>query len=229
MAAHRFRLGFKFWLNIENPQEQEIVDHIEDLKKSRSFAKTIRDGIRLIYDLRRGKTEVLQELFPWVLEQNIAPVETPDDAPQPDSTARLESHIERLEQLLLQQGAMPVENSKPSQAPVPVKRESSVSDDFEITVTQSKNSENNRSDWNFAIASAATIYGNYEALPQKIIEYGIRTGRIPAETVRHRLHEPPPQKIIPKPESSNPQQMDVPQFDAPNPDDFDDASIDLFG
>ncbi|HLA45639.1 MAG TPA: hypothetical protein VJZ27_19475 [Aggregatilineales bacterium] len=225
MATHRFRLGFKFWLNIENPQEQEIAEHIEDLKQSRTFAKTIRDGIRLIYDLRRGKTEVLQELFPWVLEQNISPSEMPDDSPKPDANAKLEAHIERLEQLLLQQGAMPVENSKPSQAPVPVKRESSAPDDFEITVTPAKNDENNRSDWNFAIASAATIYGNYDALPRKIIEYGVRTGKIPAEMIQHRWKQSPAQSGI----RDNPKQMEVPQFSVPDFGDFDDASIDLFG
>ena len=57
---------FRFWLDVFKPQESELVDTIESLKNNRSFTQTIRDGIRLICDLREGKLDVLFELFPWV-------------------------------------------------------------------------------------------------------------------------------------------------------------------
>lgn len=60
------RIGFKFWLNMNKADEEAIADQIELLKNERSFTEVIRDGIRLICDLRKGKLDVLFELFPWV-------------------------------------------------------------------------------------------------------------------------------------------------------------------
>ncbi len=62
------RYRFNFWLNSKNPDELQIAEEIENLKRIRLFAKTIRDGIRLICDLRRGSVAVLLELFPDVKE-----------------------------------------------------------------------------------------------------------------------------------------------------------------
>lgn len=64
MKRKSFRQRFVFWLDITKSHEADIAETIEELKDKRSFAKTIRDGIRLIVDLRRGNTEVLFELFP---------------------------------------------------------------------------------------------------------------------------------------------------------------------
>ena len=71
MAQKSRRLMFRFWLDIFKPEEAKIVDTIEDLKSDRSFTQTIRDGIRLICDLRDGKLDVLFELFPWVKAEFI--------------------------------------------------------------------------------------------------------------------------------------------------------------
>ncbi|MGB7340845.1 MAG: hypothetical protein WBC91_18250, partial [Phototrophicaceae bacterium] len=60
------RIGFKFWLNLRKEDEAAIADQVEMLKNERSFTQTIRDGIRLICDLKNGKLDVLFELFPWV-------------------------------------------------------------------------------------------------------------------------------------------------------------------
>jgi len=46
--------------------EADVADTIANLKKDRRFAPTVRDGIRLVADLRQGNLEVLFELFPWV-------------------------------------------------------------------------------------------------------------------------------------------------------------------
>ena len=66
MANESYRLMYRFWLNIAKPAEEAIADKIEILKNERMFSQTIRDGIRLICDLRDGKLDVLFELFPWV-------------------------------------------------------------------------------------------------------------------------------------------------------------------
>lgn len=66
MANKPYRLMYKFWLDINKTDEEAIADKIETLKTKRAFSKTIRDGIRLVCDLRNGKLDVLFELFPWV-------------------------------------------------------------------------------------------------------------------------------------------------------------------
>ncbi len=55
----------KFWLDADKPDEQTLIDACEDLKGRKMFAKVVRDGLRLMLDLRQGKTDVLHELFPW--------------------------------------------------------------------------------------------------------------------------------------------------------------------
>ena len=60
------RYQFCFWLDCDKDDELLIAEEIDTLKQERSFSKTIRDGIRLISDLRRGNVDVLLELFPEV-------------------------------------------------------------------------------------------------------------------------------------------------------------------
>ena len=62
------RPRFDFWLDLRKPEEEELAYLIVDLKHQRSFAKTVRDGIWLVWDLSQGKTDALLELFPWVAE-----------------------------------------------------------------------------------------------------------------------------------------------------------------
>jgi hypothetical protein len=85
-------------LNLIDPAENLIAERIETLKADRTFAKTVRDGIRLICDLRAGKLEVLLELFPWV--------KTELSSAQPHKTnseVELHSQLARLEMLLTEQ------------------------------------------------------------------------------------------------------------------------------
>jgi hypothetical protein len=66
VAAKRFRLKHTFWLDVTKADERDLAARIEDLKEQRRFSQTIRDGIRLISDLRAGRTETLFALFPWL-------------------------------------------------------------------------------------------------------------------------------------------------------------------
>jgi hypothetical protein len=107
MKKKRFRLMFKFWLDVTNPIELEVSEAIEELKQQRTFAKTIRDGIRLVYTLRQGRLDVLFELFPWVKAEL-----------QPQSVAAdgvgLERKIEELRSLILVHTAPIQETTKPA-------------------------------------------------------------------------------------------------------------------
>lgn len=64
----RYRFQLRFWLNLEKSEESWLADYIAFLKAKRNFQDTVRLGLRLIYDLRQGKTDVLLELFPFVAE-----------------------------------------------------------------------------------------------------------------------------------------------------------------
>jgi len=59
MPTSSHRLRFNFWLNRDKPEEELIADKIEQLKRERSFTSVIRDGIRLICDLRQANLDML--------------------------------------------------------------------------------------------------------------------------------------------------------------------------
>lgn len=61
-----YRQQYKFWLNLLSDEEFEVAEKIEHLKKDRQFAKAIRDGITLVWDLRQGKVDALRNLYPEV-------------------------------------------------------------------------------------------------------------------------------------------------------------------
>jgi hypothetical protein len=94
MMTKRFRLRFTFWLDIRKAAEEELADQIELLKNRRAFSGTVRDGIRLIIDLRAGNLDVLLELFPWISAELKGRAGGDDDTPD---------RIARIEAMLLQQ------------------------------------------------------------------------------------------------------------------------------
>jgi len=91
MASKRFRLKFTFWLDVTKENEYDLAEQIEDLKQKRLFSQTIRDGIRLICDLRAGRTDSLLALFPWIAAEFAPSV----------GEAELYQEIESLRELIL--------------------------------------------------------------------------------------------------------------------------------
>lgn len=74
------RIQFKFWLDCNRDDELLVAETIDELKRQRQFASTIRDGIMLITELRKGKTDLLLRLFPWLADAlKAAPGTTSDD------------------------------------------------------------------------------------------------------------------------------------------------------
>ena len=104
MSQKRFRERFSFWLNLVDDNDFEVAEQISELKRNRSFTKTIRDGIRLICDLRKGRVDVLFQLFPWVKAEFLAGIQTQETAGE----KALRQQLERLEKLLLEQGNTPI-------------------------------------------------------------------------------------------------------------------------
>jgi hypothetical protein len=70
------RKRFTFWLDDTKHEQNELIEQVDQLKQTRSFASTIRDGIRLVSDLRKGSLDVLFELFPFVRAEFLQYVES---------------------------------------------------------------------------------------------------------------------------------------------------------
>ena len=65
----RFRLRFTFWLDVNKQDEYDLAETIETLKTNKLFAKTIRDGIKLVVSLMDGRLDLLFDMYPWVREE----------------------------------------------------------------------------------------------------------------------------------------------------------------
>lgn len=180
----RYRKLIPFQINLLNPDEYHIGQQIVQLKRERRFSKTVRDGIRLICDLRKGRVDVLQELFPWVLEKN-----SPDTI-QEDN---LQERFDRLEKLLSEKPQGVNNSFKPVASMDNLK--SSTSSEPELEIYEAKHDADNNSAWNLMIASSISVYGEVDSLPARIIEYGLRTGRIPKHMIKEKKEPPKIKKI----------------------------------
>lgn len=70
MASRKIpRKRLELWLRLDKRDEVELLyDIIPALKKKQQFSSAIRDGLRLVWELRQGKTDYLFQLFPFVKE-----------------------------------------------------------------------------------------------------------------------------------------------------------------
>lgn len=90
----RFRCQFRFWLDANKPDQVKLGEALADLKRQRRYLPTLRNAIRLFLDLRAGRTDVLFELFPWIVER-LKPA-----TPAPDS-GELKREIAGLKQFIM--------------------------------------------------------------------------------------------------------------------------------
>ena len=125
MAKSRFRLQYKFWLDLNKPHEKELAELIEDLKEQRSFSGVVRDGIRLIVDLWHGNLDVLLELFPGVETAFYERFQQQQPVPE----VAIHEQLARLESLLLQQGNTPVATANSGPKPMNVPQIAGPTDD----------------------------------------------------------------------------------------------------
>lgn len=91
-----FRGQFKFWLSANKPDELALGQELNALKSVRKYTATIRDALRLFFDLKNGNTAVLGELFPGI----IASLSTQQQRPASDDFDRLLHEIHGLKQHL---------------------------------------------------------------------------------------------------------------------------------
>ena len=97
--AERYRMRFDFHLNLAKSDENELVEVIAGLKSIGLFSKTIRDGIRLICDLREGNLDVLFELFPWVRAEFLEYMASVQPQ-KSDTEIHIQQQLSRIEELL---------------------------------------------------------------------------------------------------------------------------------
>lgn len=101
-AQTRYRVMHKFWLDLKKDNEDQLDERIHELKVKRTFVKTIRDALRLFFDLKHGRVDVLFELFPFVKAELLVEI-------HPQKTAgelELQHQLERLEKLLTSERAV---------------------------------------------------------------------------------------------------------------------------
>jgi hypothetical protein len=99
------RYRFDFWLDGDKDNELLLMEDIDALKRLRLFSSTIRDGIRLMMDLRRGSFDVLIELFPDIRHHIVEPGQGDNGGGNGDDIKAIRQQLARLEQATLQQSA----------------------------------------------------------------------------------------------------------------------------
>ena len=110
----RRRRMVKFWLDVKHADQQWIAEVVEELRKRRQLARTIREGISLVVTLRQGDLSVLDELFPFVRESTQTA-----SAMQPSE--QFNAILRELNELKAQQGrALPAASQRQNRATVEV-------------------------------------------------------------------------------------------------------------
>ncbi len=99
MATERYRMRFDFQLNVSKEDEHAIAEQIAMLKQQGLYSKTVRDGIRLVSDLRDGKLDVLFDLFPWVRAEFLEYM-TSVQPQKSDTEIHIKEQLARIEELL---------------------------------------------------------------------------------------------------------------------------------
>lgn len=92
-----------FWLDYAKPDESDLAEYIDQLKAQRKFVTTIKQGLRLIRDLREGRVDVLIELFPHLRER----LQRPDVGTPVDSFNTLLQQLSRLERQITTGAMLP--------------------------------------------------------------------------------------------------------------------------
>lgn len=159
------RLQIKFWLDDTIEEQADLLSYIDSLKKARSFATVLRKALALWRSLKSGETDMLHELFPHTKPQQKH-IDTSDLAAKvvaaltPSATAS-SGGLARL---------------KPFSEPKAL--------DVELDVKATTRSADSNATYNFLISSALNVYGTISGLPPEVIEYGIRTKKIPESMLK---------------------------------------------
>ena len=153
------RFKFNFWLDAEKDDELLLMEDIDHLKKQRLFSQTIRDGIRLMMDLRKGSFDVLIELFPDIRHHIKEPGQGYNGSNNGTDLQAIRQQLARLEQATLQQSTpnQPLitdRNSGPKKLATPAVSAPIFDDDDEALLTIKRDTSTTSAD-NFLKAAFA--------------------------------------------------------------------------
>jgi hypothetical protein len=188
MNNKRYQLKFNFWLNANDEHEMGIAELIDQLKQERSFSRAIRQGLQLWHSLKQRDISVLLELFPWVLDavqnsQGGANSGANGGNGTDSHIQQLQAKIDTLTDLVVQNGTpggmvmSARENVKQLNAP-----KLDTLPELEVKAAAPDKSVN--ANFNFLIASAAQIVGNFDSLPPDVIAYGLANGTIQPDKLK---------------------------------------------
>jgi hypothetical protein len=87
----RRRFMYRFWLDVNKPDQRALAEALEAVKARRKFAPTVRDALRLFLDLQDGNTGELCRLFPDLVAESAPSrrVSLPTRDGNPDGDADL--------------------------------------------------------------------------------------------------------------------------------------------
>ena len=104
-------MKFDFRLEYKRASDVMLMEQIDILKTHHEFLGVIRDGIRLVCDLRAGRSDVLLELFPSIVER-LQPAPAP--SPASEQFERMFHELATLKAQIAEQGrALPAVASAP--------------------------------------------------------------------------------------------------------------------
>lgn len=101
--TQRLRARLTLCLDLHRADESALADSIATLKANRTFATTVRDGIRLMVDLRAGRTDVLFTFFPWIR-----------DSIQPTPSAEFNDILRQMQELKPPQDSLEIPSKRPA-------------------------------------------------------------------------------------------------------------------
>ena len=216
--AKRYRLMYKFWLNINKREEQVLAATCEQLKRERSYARTIREGIELIVSLRERRLDVLLKLFPWVAEAlNDGEQAQPQPSEKPSRNeanfAAMEAKLDQLRELLMQGEALPPKQPKALSSGRITPSLDALGAELELKQARRGN-ENPNYNLLISLASLKANGAGYAELAPEVIAYGIERGKIPSKYARPSKPQP----------SGNPRKLDGADVPLTTPD-FDDLDL----
>lgn len=137
----RKRTMLRFFLDRKKPDEKELLDTVKWLKGQRLFTPFVRDGLRLMMDLKAQRTDVLFTLFDWLEGWMDVQIERRLNARLQDTNARLmklESELAALK--TTGQGAI---SQPPGPRPIPAPAIPGPADDDAPLVMRKAKSEGN--------------------------------------------------------------------------------------
>ncbi len=150
-----YRIMQKFWLDLDKPDHEEVNEIIFTFKNARTYSKAIRDGLRLVHDLRAGHLDVLFELFPWVRAEFLEYMSSVQ--PQKSETeTNIQKQLARIEELLASTETTSGGAGGPKAMTIPA-MDGSIPEESEVTLTIKKAKSPGNSAQNFLDAAFGLV------------------------------------------------------------------------